>query len=72
MRPCIHCGYCCRQAPCCYGENTNTSNACIHLTEDNKCGIYDKVKHDIISPAMGAGCCSPMNTDRRDLLRKAE
>jgi ferredoxin len=68
---CIHCGFCCRQAPCGFGKIKAGSRVCIHLTSDNLCGIYNKIKNQPsadISPAFGAGCCSGLNPDRRALL----
>ena len=75
MHKCIHCGFCCRQGPCGFGENKPNSKACIHLTPDNLCSIYRKIKNHPtadISPAFGAGCCSGLNSDRRALLIEKE
>ena len=36
------CGACCKLAGIVYGFETKPGTTeCIHLTEDNKCGIYD-------------------------------
>lgn len=69
IRPCVHCGYCCKKAPCPYGE-PDTEKGCKHLTADNKCGVYDKAKDDPVSPAFGTGCCSPMNSLRLEIIKK--
>jgi len=78
FRPCLRSGYCCKQRPCPYGEVTSPSNpSCRHLQRDEsgryECGIYDQIVRQPgseISPAFGAGCCSPMNSDRQDLVEK--
>ena len=72
IRPCLNCGYCCKQAPCSYGEPGEGTNACKHLTPDNKCGLYgqEQISQDPVSPAFGSGCCSPMNSDRMALARR--
>jgi len=66
MIPCIHCGYCCKTAACSYGGWDEKKQACKFLTDENLCAIYDEVKHDPVSPAMGAGCCSSLNSLRRE------
>ncbi len=69
-RPCIHCGYCCRSAPCRFGVMTSPTDArCAYLTTDNKCGIYENIVARPQSewewaPAFGAGCGSSLNPDR--------
>lgn len=72
-RMCINSGYCCRQAPCPFGEWDEKKHQCKHLTEDNKCGIYEEiiarpVPEWYVAPAFGAGCCSPLNPDRLRML----
>ena len=78
--PCVGSGFCCKQAPCPFGERTSDDNpACKFLVEIEHdgtvprytCGIYD----DIIgkpgwqlAPAFGAGCCSNLNGDRQRVL----
>lgn len=61
---CVHSGYCCRQAPCPFGKWNEHKHQCEFLTDDNMCAKYDEIK-DLpgadISPAFGAGCCSPLN-----------
>lgn len=74
-KPCINSGYCCKQMPCQFGEATSEKDrACKFLepADGGKfvCGIYEEIigspgwKN---SPAFGAGCCSPLNSDRLKL-----
>ena len=63
---CLKCGFCCRRAPCAYGYWNEEKHQCIHLTKDNLCNIYDRVKHDPANPAMGGGCCSSIFNEARD------
>ena len=72
-RTCIQSGYCCRQAPCPFGEWDPARHQCKHLTDENKCAIYKEilarpVEDWWLAPAFGAGCCSPRNPDRARLL----
>ncbi len=72
---CVRSGYCCKRAPCPFGEGT----PCVHLEGDGpgkyRCGIYDQIigqpgaEH---APAFGTGCCSGLNEDRREILRRLE
>jgi hypothetical protein len=80
VSPCIRSGYCCQKAPCPFGKAEEGSTACIYLVGDTPgeyaCGKYDEIgalppemgAH--FAPAFGAGCCSPLNTQRLDLLVK--
>ena len=70
--PCVRSGFCCKKAPCPFGEGT----PCIYLGGD-KPGNYYCEKHDEItkdptshiSPAFGGGCSSTLfNLDRNTLL----
>jgi|3_EtaG_2_1085321.scaffolds.fasta_scaffold00267_27 hypothetical protein len=70
-RPCVRSGFCCKQAPCGFGEWNASETACVHLAGDRPgqyaCAIADRIKLDptwVVSPAFGAGCCSPRNLDR--------
>jgi len=63
---CVKCGYCCRVRPCPYGDWNEEGDACMHLTEDSLCAIYDKLKHYKLSPAMGTECSSPLFNRVRD------
>lgn len=38
---------------------------CAFLTEDNFCEIYEDIKHDQASPAMGTGCVSTLDNTYR-------
>ena len=70
---CINSGYCCRQAPCPFGTWDAARHQCAFLTADNKCQKYDEILasgQGAMSPAFGAGCCSPMNPTRQALLAK--
>lgn len=71
---CVHSGYCCRVRPCQFGESLPDKPQCKHLTADNKCGIYERIialptNNWYAEPAFGAGCCSPLNSDRDAMLR---
>lgn len=80
-RPCVGSGFCCKQAPCGYGEAAPGSRACIHLVPwegDDlgapryRCGRYEFIRTQPgaeWSPAFGAGCSSPLfNRDRDRIL----
>ena len=70
MAKCVQCGYCCRVGACAYGQWDYVRKQCSSLTDDNLCEIYDMVKHDEGSPAMGWGCSSTLcNTDREEKIR---
>jgi hypothetical protein len=75
---CVNCGFCCRIAPCPYGEVTSpTDRACRFLVPEGRpgrwlCGKYDQIVDqpdaDVV-PAFGGGCCSSMfNEDRRRII----
>lgn len=75
-KPCLRSGFCCKQAPCGFGQWNADKTACTHLVGDGPgayaCVIADKIMEDPtwkFSPAFGAGCCSPMNLDRREATR---
>ena len=75
--PCIQSGYCCSVAPCPFGEWDAKRGHCAHLLDANEagrrgCARFNEIKRDPssrISPAFGAGCCSPLNSVRRALLQ---
>jgi hypothetical protein len=73
MNECVHCGYCCKQVPCQFGKWDKVKQQCIHLTEENLCCIYDFIKECGLgwehNPAFGFGCCSTLNSDRRNILQ---
>lgn len=74
---CVHCGWCCRNGPCPWGEVTSpTDRSCKFLVPGKPgrwlCGKYDEIIGQPtaeISPAFGAGCCATLfNTDRERIL----
>ena len=70
---CINSGWCCKQGPCAFGTWDAERHQCQHLTADHKCGIYEEIisrpeNEWYWNPAFGAGCCSPNNPARRELL----
>ena len=85
VRPCVGSGFCCKQAPCPYGERSPETGWCVHLVpwpDDTldvpryRCGRYEYIKGrpfaDVV-PAFGGGCCSPLfNQDRDAIVRRLE
>ena len=74
MSACVRSGYCCKQAPCPFGVWDLDRQQCGYLEGDRPggyaCGRYLWIlmqEGAEISPAFGAGCCSPLNSDRRGL-----
>ena len=76
---CLRSGFCCKQAPCSFGEETSPDNpSCIYLGGKEIGKYFCKKYKEIIdgmpdnmadlSPAFGHGCCSPLNSDRITLL----
>lgn len=74
-RPCVRCGFCCAQAPCPFGT-PGPGGRCLHLTGDapgaHACSIINSIVQQPpwrwrAAPAFGAGCCSPLNNQRRGL-----
>ena len=70
--PCMRSGFCCKQAPCPFGEWDAAKSQCRFLEGDTPggyaCGKYDEIlgqQGAELCPAFGAGCGSPLNTDRR-------
>lgn len=79
--PCVGSGFCCKVAPCPYGEADPVTGGCIHLTpwkDDTleapryRCGRYDFIRTQPFAemvPAFGGGCSSTMfNRDRERIL----
>lgn len=69
--PCLGCGYCCKKVPCGlafreFGQITK----CPALRWDGKRYVCDLAKDHAEELAIGAGCCSSLNSDRRKLLDK--
>lgn len=72
---CVHSGYCCKKSPCAFGEMNKEWTRCIYLNPENKCDRHDWILQQPLSkwnPAFGAGCCSPMNSDRMEILKQME
>lgn len=82
--PCMRSGYCCKAAPCLYGEVTSPTNrACKFLEEAGEiapgvmryaCGKYAWIMKNVpesqwkFSPAFGAGCSSPLFNEARNVI----
>jgi len=73
VKSCVHCGYCCRKAPCAYGESFEGERACAFLykpTPSSKewlCGRYEvimKKEKNSKYPMFHSGCCCPLNSER--------
>lgn len=79
-QPCLGSGFCCKKAPCGYGERDPETGWCVHLIpweEDfpvprYRCGRYEFIKTQPgweVMPAFGAGCSSPLfNQDRDEIV----
>ncbi len=76
---CVRSGFCCKRAVCPWGEWDSNKHQCVYLEEDTRiddvvlyrCGRYDfiiKQRGAEISPAFGAGCCSPLFNEDRDRI----
>ncbi len=66
MNECVQCGYCCTVRPCAFGKWED--DKCKYLSNDNMCTVFELIKNmpgADISPAFGAGCCSPLFNERR-------
>lgn len=81
MGSCVGSGFCCKTAPCFFGQTNGVTTACVHLelwtpTELDvpryRCGIYEIIRRQPgaeLSPAFGAGCSSVLfNVDRDRVL----
>ncbi len=72
--PCVGCGYCCKKAPCVLGTQEFGMDApcggLVHRYGRFRCRIIleadglraKKLMKDL---SRGAGCCSPLHTDRK-------
>lgn len=80
-RSCVGSGFCCKVAPCFFGQSNGVTPACVHLevwTDDTldvpryRCGIYEVIRRQPgaeLSPAFGTECSSPrFNVDRERVL----
>ena len=80
MNDCVGSGFCCKKAPCPYGEVTSETNSSCRFLEQLEtkghprytCGKAEEIIKDptsIISPAFNSGCCMPLfNEDRNQIL----
>ena len=71
VKPCVHCGYCCKKATCDIGLTHGAeSKNCMFLIGDKpgnyRCKLVEIKPYPAISMHLGIGdgCCSPLNTDR--------
>jgi hypothetical protein len=80
VKPCVGSGFCCKLAPCPYGEKDPKTGWCTHLVpwegddlgvQRYRCGRYEYIKvqpfADMV-PAFGGGCCSPLFNEERDRI----
>jgi hypothetical protein len=76
-KPCVNSGFCCKQAPCQFGEAISDDNPqCKYLEplDDLRfiCGKFEEIDGkpgSEIDPAFGAGCCMPLfNEDRQRII----
>ena len=70
--PCVQCGFCCTVGPCAFGKWNLEKHQCIFLTEDNLCSKYEEIikqKFADLSPAFGSGCCSSLNSIRKEKIK---
>lgn len=80
VAPCIGSGYCCKKSLCWVGLRVHGTmpGPCPSLVFDGErhwCGEVlkaegsqkEELKHDL---HIGAGCCSSLNSDRREMLVK--
>ena len=72
IKPCVGCGYCC-QVPCWtsvhyYGRHVN-QYGCPALSWNNKDGRHycDLAVHPQVNIMIGVGCCSPLNSWRKEV-----
>jgi hypothetical protein len=74
---CVGSGFCCKKAPCPFGEWSNEKQQCefleLEVTHDAveiyRCGKAEEIKKHPdawFSPAFGAGCCSPLGNRARN------
>jgi hypothetical protein len=67
-KPCIGCSFCCRSAPCIYGE-CEPGGDCKQLVWDGqrwRCQLVLMSGRYAVALYVGEGCCSALNTFRRE------
>lgn len=72
-KPCLRSGFCCKQATCTAGLIYGAAPKGCKFLRGNKPGFYScgLVEDKLINPQelyIGEGCCSPINTDRKQAL----
>lgn len=76
IRPCVGCGYCCQKVTCIAGEIESArlgvkAHPCPFLYQRDRrywCKLAEESRKTAEGLAIGAGCCSPLNTQRRRLM----
>jgi len=79
IRDCVGCGYCCKEAVCTLGLLLNPS----YVSENGDCPelFWSEQEKKYRCKAaegfgerlyIGAGCCSPLNTWRKDVRRRED
>jgi len=80
-KPCVKCGFCCKRTSCGAGEWDEEKKQCKELVDNGdgtyNCGAIERIISDPrgywkVAPAFGAGCCSSLNQDRQDIIRKSQ
>ncbi len=73
-KKCVGCSYCCIEMPCFWSMTalgTKIGGVCLALFWDEdkyRCRAADTHK---VSLCIGEGCCSPLNTWRQDVKKRA-
>lgn len=82
-QPCVGSGFCCKRAPCPYGERDPATGWCIHLepwrdddlpAQRYRCARYAFIIQQPGSgwvPAFGAGCSATLFNDDRERVLAA-
>ena len=79
IKPCVKCGYCCKKSTCPLGMQFGSPpENCSFLGGDKPGEYYCRFVTENIVPdaktmiAVGEGCCSSLNTDRRIAIENIE
>jgi len=77
--PCLRSGYCCKTAACPFGTWDEVRHQCAHLGGGRPGQYACLIAAEIMgkpgwemSPAFGAGCCSPGNSDHQKLRHEQD